>query len=406
MSPSRNRSVLLCLAAVAAVAALMPAAATASSASGPRGELVSATHVAHLSTAKVHRLLNGSDVSPEQAKNPVEAYRLVYRTIDPVGRPTTASGLLALPTNGPRDLRTIVFEHGTTVSRDVTPSIGSDSLARVVSVLDASAGFATVAPDYLGTGVGPGQQAYLQVRSEVSASVDMVRAARTFAARSGRHLDTHLLVSGFSQGGQAAMGLGKALSSGAVGGLSLGGLTAVSGVYDLQHAEVPALVHGAMEPTISNYNLSFFALAWGRLYHLWNPSREAFQPGTAAIRRLFDGSHPEGQIFAALPPTLEGLFRPAFLAHLTHPHGALLRALHENDATCDWKPQVPVRLFFSPVDEAVAPLNTNHCVADLRARGAKVGARSVGKIRHLETVTAAAPSMLRWLAGTAPSDTR
>lgn len=290
MSPSRNRFALLCLAAVAAVAALIPTAAAAGSAPGPRGELLSATRVAHLSTAKVHRLLDGSGVATGQAKDPVDAYRLVYRTIDPTGRPTTASGLLAVPATGPQDLRTIVFEHGTTVSRDVTPSIGSDSLARAVSVLDASAGFATVAPDYLGTGVGPSQQAYLQVRSEVSASLDMVRAAKTFAARSERHLDTALLVSGFSQGGQAAMGLGKALGSGSVGGLSLGGLTAVSGVYDLQHAEIPALVHDAMEPTISNYNLSFFALSWGRLYHLWNPSTKAFRPGTAAIRHLFDAA--------------------------------------------------------------------------------------------------------------------
>ncbi|MGF6884459.1 hypothetical protein ABIA39_005694 [Nocardia sp. GAS34] len=43
----------------------------------------------------------------------VETYRLTYETIDPSGRPTTASGQFALPRNGRRDLATVAYEHGT-----------------------------------------------------------------------------------------------------------------------------------------------------------------------------------------------------------------------------------------------------------------------------------------------------
>lgn len=394
-----SRVVSMCIATTLAAAALVPAGATPAPTASRRGELVGATRVARMSAAKVRRLLAGSGIASGQATDPIDAYRLVYRTIAPSGAPTTASGLLVLPRTASTQLPSLVFEHGTTVSRAEAPSVGADSFARLVALLDGSAGFATIAPDYLGTGVGPGRQAYLQVRTEVSASVDLVRAARAFAATRGRSLGRRLLVSGFSQGGQAAMGLGKALQAGKAGGLTLGGLAAVSGPYDLQHAEIPAILEGRTEATSSNYNLAFFALSWKRLYGMYGERREAFRPGTGKVIGLFDGEHPESQIFAALPDRLDGLFTPTFLNRLAHPGGRLLRALRVNDATCSWRPAVPVRLYFSRSDEVVAPLNTRHCVAQLRARGATVKAVDIGQVPHLESIGVAAPQMLRWLRG-------
>jgi hypothetical protein len=91
------------------------------------------------------------------------------------------------------------------------PSRSLDSLAGASALLFAGAGFATGAPDYLGLGGGPGPQAYLHAASEASASLDMLRAAHAFAARRHRSLATTTLVTGFSQGGHAAMALGRTL---------------------------------------------------------------------------------------------------------------------------------------------------------------------------------------------------
>jgi hypothetical protein len=371
---------------------------TQASASGApaRGALLSATRIAQLPPVAIRKTLTANGISPSMVRDGVTAYRLAYETVSPTGAPITASGLLVLPDGGRPDGGTIVFEHGTTVFRGYAPSASSDTDGRLVALLDGSAGFTTVAPDYLGLGSGDGPQAYVQVKTEVSASIDLVRAARTFEQRSGRTLDGRLLVSGFSQGGQAAMGLGKALQGGNPAGLSLRGLAAVSGVYDLQPAEMRAILSGAALATTANFNLAVLALSWRQLYGVFGDPNQIFQPAGARLVHLFDGRHPDGQILAALPHTLTAMFRPGFLAQLAHPHGALLRALNANDATCDWRPQVSVKLFYSPIDEAVAPSNTASCVAALRSRGSSVDVADLGRLHHLQTILAAAPRILTW----------
>src|SRR5205807_8387772 len=116
----------------------------------------------------------------------VHAYRLTYRTIDENGKPTTASGLLVLPDTGRRDISTITYLHGTMAGRTDAPSVEPEGNDRYASYLYSSAGYATVAPDYVGLGTGPGQHPYLDVAAETDASVDMLDAARDAAHRLGR----------------------------------------------------------------------------------------------------------------------------------------------------------------------------------------------------------------------------
>jgi hypothetical protein len=65
----------------------------------------------------------------------------VYRTVDPQGRPTTASGLLVLPRSQVRRLRTVSFAHGSEVTKTDAPSVSQDGWAYAPAVTYASAGF-------------------------------------------------------------------------------------------------------------------------------------------------------------------------------------------------------------------------------------------------------------------------
>src|SRR4029453_8927559 len=103
----------------------------------------------------------------------------------------------------------------------------------------ASAGFATAAPDYLGLGTGPGRQPWMDVPSETTAALDMLRATRSYVTSHGRTLRRQVLITGFSQGASAALGLGRALQHGADHYFRLGALAPISGAYDLAHAELP-----------------------------------------------------------------------------------------------------------------------------------------------------------------------
>jgi hypothetical protein len=62
---------------------------------------VSATPLSTLATtAAVRTELRKDGFSAASARHGVRTYRLIYRTTDAHGHPTTASGLLALPISG------------------------------------------------------------------------------------------------------------------------------------------------------------------------------------------------------------------------------------------------------------------------------------------------------------------
>jgi hypothetical protein len=53
----------------------------------------------------------------------VTGYRITYATIDPRGRPSTASGLVMLPVGGGGDIEVISYDHGTNPTRDAVASV-------------------------------------------------------------------------------------------------------------------------------------------------------------------------------------------------------------------------------------------------------------------------------------------
>ncbi|WP_214322852.1 hypothetical protein [Nonomuraea sediminis] len=172
---------------VAGVAAAgMMAGSQPAIAAPERGSVVSAERLDVLSAGRVTATLKGDrggawDTS--RVRYGVETYRLVYRTVDPSGRRTTASGLVALPRNAGRQLRTVSFTHGTELFRGDAPSVTKEVWGKASALTYASAGMAVVAPDYLGMGKGPGAHPWMDIPSETTATLDMLRAARVFAAR-------------------------------------------------------------------------------------------------------------------------------------------------------------------------------------------------------------------------------
>lgn len=205
-------------------------AARSSSAATLRGTLLSAELRYTLTSAKDSAAeLTDSGYDPGAARHGVDAYRLVYRTIDAKEQPATASGLFTVPRGVQGRLRTVSFAHGTGVHRIDAPSMQRKVFLTGSSVTYASAGFATVAPDYLGVGTGPGKHPWMDVPSEATASLDLLRAAGQFAPRTGHTLDRGVLATGFSQGASAALGLGRALQAGEDRYFRLGALARSAG---------------------------------------------------------------------------------------------------------------------------------------------------------------------------------
>ncbi|MFL6075832.1 MAG: alpha/beta hydrolase family protein [Mycobacteriales bacterium] len=394
MNTPRSRHGLVAFATAGAVlTALLATVPPAEAKTAGRGGLLSATPVAHLTPAGVADQLGTIGLDPPAATpHGADEYRLVYRTVGVDGRPTTASGLVIVPRRHAKVLRVVVHQHGTTVGKNDAPSISLDGFNAELPLYYAAAGYLTVTPDYLGLGVSPGQPPFLHAGSEATASVDMLRATRTFAGRQHLRLDNRLLLTGFSQGAHAAMALGKALAGGADRHWRVAALAPVSGPYDLADVELPAVVAGRTDPLDSAVYLGYLTVSWNPIYHLYGDPAEVFRdPATAA---LFDATHSEDEVFGTAPPSPEAMFTPAYLARLAHPDGGLLRAIREVDTTCDWKPRVPVHLIAARGDRDVVYGNAEQCLADLRARGARGDLSDVGDLTHFPGALAATPHVL------------
>jgi len=398
------------LAAGVAVAALALSACAASAGSSGRGvparpgcacrgQVISVAPVASFSAPKLAAALKSIGLPSWSAlvRYGVDGYRVTYRTIAVNGSPATASGLVVLPRRPARTLRAVEFGHGTMVARRDAPSVNPQSDGQLTGLVAASAGFAAVAPDYLGLGAGPGHHPFLHAASEASASLDLLRASLAIAARHGHRLDPRVFVTGFSQGGQAAMALGRVLQQGADPRLRLGALAPVSGTYDIADAELPAMFSGQIAPKSATFYLPYLLLAWNRIYHLYQRPAQAFRPPyDHTMPILYDGYHTDNQATVGDAPTIRALLTPRFLRLLHHPAGGLLRGLRINDATCDWHPNVPVRLYAARGDRDSVIANARHCQAALAAHGAHVPVIDVGPVAHNPSLERSLPRLLTW----------
>lgn len=382
--------------AAAADAGGRPTAAQVAVASS-RGGIVSVTRLDHFSAAQVATALHKAGFDPSLARYGISSYRLVYRTVDVDGRPTTASGLLVLPRTAARSLPVVSYAHGTMAAKADGPSVdANDTRSAVYSF--AAGGYATVAPDYLGLGRGPGFHPYMHAASEASASLDLLRAAQRFAVQQGLLLQSGVHVSGFSEGGPAAMALGRSLAAHDDPYFRLAVLAPISGPYDLAGAEVPAALAGRLDPKDSAFYLGYALTSYNRIYHLYDDPAEVFRaPYASTMDSLFDGTHSDEEVFAGVADTPGQLLTPEWLRRLRHPTGRLAAAFAQTDSVCtSWTPRVPVHLFAAHGDEQVAFANSQHCAAALRGHGARVALTDLGALHHMPSQIAGVPLVLRW----------
>ncbi|WP_326763775.1 hypothetical protein OG978_03720 [Streptomyces sp. NBC_01591] len=358
------------------------------------GAVVSSRQVADLTAQQIASELQGK-IDSSQVRYGVTAYQVVYRTTNSAGDPTIASQLIVLPKTAGRRLSTVSWLHGTIAYRKDVASEDPASGDRLAAYLFASTGRAVSAPDYVGLGAGEGFHPYGDPRATVAAAVDALRAARTFAHRDGRELERTVQVSGFSQGGPAAMLVGRALQKeGADRYFRLGALAPVAGPFHLSAFEADAADDKIDK---SGLYLAYFATAWNKTYGLYGSPSEAFRaPYDQIVEELFDGDHTTEQIAGALSPASKDLFTEDFLDKIRTPSGVLKRRLHALDTTCDWKPNVPVSLFHARGDKDVDDSHSEYCAQQLTDNGADHRLTDVGDYDHNNSVRRALPRIVRF----------
>ncbi len=361
-----------------------------------RGTPVTVTPLARWDRARVMDHLQSLGFETTRVKYGVDAYRVVYRTIGSNGSATVASSLVTVPRVDTRKLKLAAWMHGTTVYKGDAPSTLEDGEDRAVALLFAGAGYVTTAPDYLGLGVGPGTHPYGDRSTEVSASLDALRATHMIAEWLERKVDPAVAISGFSQGGAATIALARAIDGGADPRFRLGVVAPIAGPYDMSGTLASALKGDvAYAPAY----LAYLIVAWNRVHYLYGSPSDAFLPPyDRTIESLFDNTHPAEEVLGALPERLDLLFTPAYLEQLATPSGALRDALDAADGICDFRASVPVHFYASAGDRDVPAANAQVCREALEARGTKATVTDFIDADHYGTLLRALSEVIEQLA--------
>jgi acetyl esterase/lipase len=188
------------------------------------------------------------------------AYRVLYRSTAPDGKPIAVSGVIIIPAGKPpaRGWPVVAWAHPTTgIVPRCAPSLAIFIFQQIAGSRELlEQGYAIAATDYPGLGTA-GPHPYLVGESEARAVIDSVRAARSFPGMADA---SRYAVWGHSQGGQASLFTGM-ISKTYAPELELVGVAAAAPATDLATLMTDDL------KTSGGRNLTAMTVwSWSRVY--------------------------------------------------------------------------------------------------------------------------------------------
>jgi len=338
------------------------------------------------------------------AQNGVDLYRVNYTTKNLEGALDTASGLVCVPMIEGYNLPLVSYGHGTVGSRYDVPSYLSAE--HTLPAIYSSVGSVCIVPDYLGLGDNEGIHPYVHADSEAWVGLDLIIAVESFLAEEmGINLNDQLFVTGYSQGGHAAMALHRLLETETDIEVTLS--MPMSGPYSISTGMKDLLISDDEYGYVAY--LASTAVSYQEVYGTIYPNNDITQffkqPYADIILKYVED---EVDLFVINEELIDSLILneggafpkkmifddivTAILADDNHPVNVALR---DNDVY-DWTPTADTRLLYCTADDQVA--FENSIIA--RDKMIENGAQQVTAIdmnpnfNHNECVTPAATNFV------------
>ena len=108
------------------------------------------------------------------------------------------------------------------------------------------------------------------------------------------------------------------------------------------------------------------------------------------MRHFFD------DVVVELPPPARDLLKPSYYAQVTTNRDDPMRVRLRENAVDRWRPEAPVRVYHSPVDEEAPYDDALVSVERLRRRGATIAVRTLPGFDHVNSWIQALPRAVRW----------
>jgi hypothetical protein len=332
-----------------------------------RGEVIASELIETMSAADVSLLMSLAGI-PLTAQYGAGVFKLNYETMDPRGGRALASGLFVLPLGASGALPLLSYQHGTLVLTNEAPSADLFGEA-FVGIALAGSGYVAVLPDYLGLGDSPPLHPFVHARSEASASVDLLRAARTLCASNGVALSGKLFLCGYSQGGHATMALHREIETYHAGEFTLTASAPMAGPYDLSTTTLNDFLSSRPKP--NPYYLTYLVAAYQEVYHFAPTFADLLAPPYATtLPPLLHGNATGTELNAAMPADPRQIIKPELLAAIRNrPDHPFRVALRDNDLY-QWRPVAPMRLYHCGGDQDVLIANSQVALNAMRTLGA------------------------------------
>ena len=248
----------------------------------------------------------------------IAVYHIEYETVGGRGEPTSASSALMVPAGvdprcrGNRPM--LLYAHGTTADRAFNIAgfqSNNNAEGLLLATFFASQGYIVVAPNFAGYDTSSlAYHPYLIADQESKDMIDALHSARTALPLAGALVTQdsgRLFITGYSQGGYAAMATQRALEA---LGQPVTASAPMSGPYAIA-AFVDALFEGEVN-TDATVTSAFLITAYQHAYSdIYAGSADVFEPSYATgIDSLLPTSIPRSQLYATGKLPQAALFSP------------------------------------------------------------------------------------------------
>ncbi|MGQ3015563.1 MAG: lipase family protein, partial [Flavobacteriales bacterium] len=287
---------------------------------------------------------------PNQYK--IDVYRLLYNTVGPDSiTPVVASGLMVLPKDKGCGSTILSYQHGTMTRRVDAPSYRQGEW--ILGVAMGSEGYVGLLPDYLGLGLDTSMvHPYQHARSEATAVIDHIRAAREACVQLSYPLNGQVLLTGYSQGGHATMATHKMIQGSFSSEFNVTASVPMSGPYSMSGVMKDVML--SSQPYPAPYYLPYVLFSFRNVYGVYpNASDFLVAPYDVVLPPLFNGVYGSGTIDNAMPNVPKNILKQAVLDSFTNDPNHIFRQLLDENDVYKWVPQVPVHMLYCEGDNSV-----------------------------------------------------
>jgi len=306
-----------------------------------------------------------------------EVFDITYKTKWHDGSSVIASGMVFIPkiTNKlvPSEL---IYFHGTKISklRTINLKIGEQSICAGF----AAEGYVVAFPDYVGLGNGERFHLYQHAGTEAQAGIDMMRAVHELMKQNNVKTDNRLFITGYSQGGHAAMAMHKVIQEKYSKEFNVAASSPMSGAYDISGVQSKCMFEKYAFPSYLPYLLK----AYDEVYNLFDEDFTTLfkAPYDTVVAKYYDGNYDIWDINPLMPEVPVTMLKDEYVQKYISSNPEILQKVLKDNDVYDWKPEAPMQLCYCQSDEQVFYINSYVAYDKMKANGSKfVRKQSGGK---------------------------